>query len=106
GVAARAALPVPRPAPADRDLDLHDRLEPVDVGALEESDLDQSHGRGIVLRAHGPSRACRVRPRRRLPDMDTLSTQDTVTNAELAALEATVRADEPAYLADLERLVN
>jgi glutamate carboxypeptidase len=37
--------------------------------------------------------------------MDTIAAA-AVADAELAALEATVRADEPAYLADLERLVN
>ena len=39
--------------------------------------------------------------------MDTLTAPGgTVADAELAALEAAIRADEPAYLADLERLVN
>jgi glutamate carboxypeptidase len=38
--------------------------------------------------------------------MDTIDTAAAVADAELAGLEATVRADESAYLADLERLVN
>ena len=39
--------------------------------------------------------------------MDTLTDPGgMVADAELAALEAAIRADEPAYLADLERLVN
>ena len=39
--------------------------------------------------------------------MDTLTDPGCmVADAELAALEAAIRADEPAYLADLERLVN
>jgi glutamate carboxypeptidase len=38
--------------------------------------------------------------------MDTIDTSAALADAELAALEATVRADEKAYLADLERLVN
>ena len=38
--------------------------------------------------------------------MDTTDTAATVADAELIALGATVHADEPAYLADLERLVN
>src|SRR5436305_8425806 len=51
-VAARAPLAVPRPAPPDGELDLDHRLEPVHVRALEEPDLDQSHGsRRITLRS-------------------------------------------------------
>ena len=38
--------------------------------------------------------------------MDTTDTTGALSDAELAALGATVAADEPAYLADLERLVN
>ena len=44
GVAARRSLAVPRPPTPDRDLDLDHRLEPIDIGSLEESDLDLSHG--------------------------------------------------------------
>ena len=72
-VAARVALAVPGPPPADGDLQLDHRLEPVDVGALEESDLDQSHGPGRIPSAHaraghptapgaGPHRSRRRRP--------------------------------------------
>jgi glutamate carboxypeptidase len=38
--------------------------------------------------------------------MTTTDTPSPVTNEELADLETAIRADEPAYLADLERLVN
>jgi glutamate carboxypeptidase len=38
--------------------------------------------------------------------MDTIDTTVTIADGELTALEAAVRADETAYLADLERLVN
>ena len=41
GVAGRVPLAVPGPSPADGHLDLDHRLEPVDVGALEQADLDQ-----------------------------------------------------------------
>ena len=44
GVAPGIALAVPGPAPTDGDLDLDHRLQPVDVRALEQADLDQSHG--------------------------------------------------------------
>ena len=46
GVTRRAALAVPGPTPPDGDLELDDRLEPVDVRALEESDLDLTHRSG------------------------------------------------------------
>ena len=38
--------------------------------------------------------------------MTTTDTPSAVTDEELGALERAIRADEPAYLADLERLVN
>ena len=50
-VAARVALAVPGPAPADGDLELDHRLEPVDVGAFEQADLDQAHGPGRIASA-------------------------------------------------------
>jgi len=43
-VCVRDPLAVPGAATADRDLDLHGRLEPVDVRAVEQADLDESHG--------------------------------------------------------------
>ena len=50
GMAARAALAVPGPAPPDGHLDLHHRLQPVDVRPLEQTDLDDAHGpRRIAL---------------------------------------------------------
>ena len=39
-MATRLALPVPRPPSPDRQLELHHRLEPVDVGAIEQADFD------------------------------------------------------------------
>jgi hypothetical protein len=47
-VARRCALAIPGPTPPDGDLDLHDRLEPVDVWSLEQSDLDEAHGSGRI----------------------------------------------------------
>jgi glutamate carboxypeptidase len=38
--------------------------------------------------------------------MTTIDPSPSATDAELTALEAAIRADQPAYLADLERLVN
>ena len=38
--------------------------------------------------------------------MDTIDTASVVADAELTALESSIRTTEPAYLADLERLVN
>ena len=49
-VAAGIALAVPGPAPADGDLELDHRLEPVDVRALEQAGLDQTHGPGRIAR--------------------------------------------------------
>ena len=57
GMTTRAALPVPGPATADRDLELDHRLEPVDVRALEQSDLDESHGPARIASAQRPSHA-------------------------------------------------
>ncbi len=50
GVAAGVTLSVPGPSPPDGDLDLHHRLEPVDVRAFEQAGLDQSHGPGRIAR--------------------------------------------------------
>ena len=44
GMHAGQALTEPRPSPTDPDLDLHGRLEAVDVWTIRESDLDESHG--------------------------------------------------------------
>ena len=38
------ALTEPRPAPTDPDLHLDGRLETIDVGTIQELDLDESHG--------------------------------------------------------------
>src|SRR3954451_13529269 len=42
------ALAVPGSPAPKRDLDLHARLEPIDVRALEQADLDESHGSGRI----------------------------------------------------------
>lgn len=55
-VPARDALPEPGPPPPDRDLDLDHRLQPVDVGALQESDLDESHDPGRIAGPIGAAR--------------------------------------------------
>ena len=92
------ALAVPGPPPADGDLELDHRLEPVDVRAFEQAGLDQSHGPGRIARCQRldcePMTASTARRSRR------------PSAVELDALRAAVTADLPAYLADLERLVN
>ena len=40
----RVALAVEGPTPADGELELDHRLQPVDVGSLQQTGLDQSHG--------------------------------------------------------------
>ena len=59
GVAARSSLAIPGPPPADGDFDLDHRLEPIDVGSLEEPDLDLSHGPARITRP-GPTRTPRL----------------------------------------------
>ena len=59
------ALAVPGPPPADGDLELDHRLEPVDVRALEQADLDESHGPGRIASAHGRRLGVHGRPDRR-----------------------------------------
>ena len=55
---AGVALAVPGSAPADGDLELDHRLEPVDIRALEQAGLDQTHGPGRIASAP----AARLRP--------------------------------------------
>ena len=57
GVRPGLALAVPGAPPADGHLDLDGGLQAVEVGALEESDLDEAHGRGSIGR-----RTCRRLP--------------------------------------------
>src|SRR5439155_26606434 len=64
GVAGGTALSVPGPSPADRELDLDRRLEPVDIRALEQADLDESHGSArITLRSCRDRHVSGHRPR-------------------------------------------
>ena len=53
GVASGIALAVPGPALADGHLELDHRLQPVDIRALEQSRLHQSHGPGRIASRHG-----------------------------------------------------
>lgn len=48
GVSAWVALPVPGSTTPDGDLELDHRFEPVDVGTLEQADLDKAHGPGRI----------------------------------------------------------
>lgn len=59
GVAARSSLAIPGPPPADGDFDLDHRLEPIDIGSLEEADLDLSHGAARITRSD-PTRTPRL----------------------------------------------
>src|SRR5450759_3541137 len=110
GVSLGVPAAVPAPAAADRDLHLHHRLEPVDVGTLEQADLDETHGSArIATAASSPTYAAA----RRLPVTQVQSDIATrtppgasVDAAELAALRAHVMGSLPAFLADLERLSN
>ena len=70
------ALAVPGPPPPDGDLQLDHRLQPVDVGSLEQADLDQSHG---------PGRIATRRPRRLAPDDDRDAGDDRRPRARGAA---------------------
>ena len=64
-MARRVALAVERPSLADGELQLDHRLQPVDVGSLQETGLDQSHGpRRIPPAARDRLRLEPKRPRR------------------------------------------
>src|SRR6266508_3796494 len=91
------ALPVPCPAPPDRDLQLGHRLQPVDVRALEQPDLDESHDPGRIARG----------PPDRLARMDRVDASGpAVSRDELELLQRLVVDIRPAYLEDLATLVN
>ncbi len=94
------ALSEPGPSSTDPDLDLHGRLKAVDVGAVQESDLDESHGGedSVPGVSHEGARAGRPA---RLAVMDPL-----VSQVDLDRLTALMTAQLPAYLADLQRLVD
>ena len=104
------ALPGPRPA--DRDLDLDHRHEPVDVGAFEQADLDETHDPDTIREA-----TARARPRARDPDAAAINstrlrrwpspnTPPSSRRPSSRRCATAVAAAEPAFLADLERLVN
>ena len=86
----------PGPAPADRDLELQHRLEPVQVWAIQGSDLDQAHGPARIATGNGHTSSMTT----------STAAGHAVTAAELAELRATVKAGLPAFLADLERMCN
>jgi len=52
-VAPRIALAVPGPPLADGHLEFDHRFQPVDIGALEQTRLHQSHGPGRIASRHG-----------------------------------------------------
>ncbi len=92
-------------ASTDRDLDLDGRLEAIHVGAIQQTDLDESHGGEdsvrVSSRCCGPITGVDGDPAR-LGAMDR-----PVTRAELDRLNAaSMTAELPAYLADLQRLVD
>jgi glutamate carboxypeptidase len=92
----------PRASRPDPDLELHDRFEAVDIRAVEQPDLDESHG---------PGRIATVGPGPRLSDVVTESAAAAapgagVAPAELDALRAAIGAEEASFVADLERLCN
>ena len=93
GVAGGFPLAVPGPPTAHGQLDLDHRLQPVDVGSLEQADLDQSHGPGRIA----------TRARRRLAATMTI---ETTADRELEALRTFIGNDLSEYLDDLEHLVN
>ena len=53
GMPAGIALAVPGPSLADGHLELDHRLQPVDIRALEQTRLHQSHGPGRIASRHG-----------------------------------------------------
>ena len=61
GMHAGQALTEPRPSPTDPDLDLHGRLEAVDVGTIQESDLDESHDPTMITQRRNHPRVRRSR---------------------------------------------
>ena len=101
-MAARIALAVPGPAFADGDLELDHRLQPVDIRTLEQARLDQSHGPGRIASRHEPDTG---KTFSRLAVEEALVTS-IASDPELDALRTVIASDLPAYLADLETLVN
>ena len=96
GVPLRLTPAVPRATPADRDLDLHHRLEPVQVWSFEQADLDQAHSPARIATGNGHT------------SVVTISTAagSAVSADELSELHATVEDGLTAFLADLERMCN
>jgi glutamate carboxypeptidase len=97
-VVAWLALPVPGPSPSDGDLDLDHRFESVDIGPLEQPNLDESHGPGRIT-SDGP-------PHRLLGMKSVPTAASSVAADELDDLRGRVSASEPDFLRDLNRLVN
>ena len=96
---------VPGPRAPDGDLDLGHRLQPVDVGPLVQPDLQESHGPEMLREEERRGTAV---PRLPAIDWGAMAPTETLLVApdEIAALRASIEAAYPAYLDDLERLVN
>ncbi len=105
GAVRRRAGTVPGVRPADDDLDLDDRQQPVDVGPFEQPDLEQSHGPDTLRERTGKGASGCAAAADRLVGMATPD-PDLVPHDELAAIRASVERAYPAFLRDLERLVN
>jgi len=104
------AAAVPGSAAADRDLDLDHRLQPVDVGAFEQANLDESHGAARIATAATPptyAAAGGYEVTHTKSESTAVMPPGAAVGAdELAALHDHIAASLPAFLADLERLSN
>src|SRR5262249_58899086 len=84
--------------------ELHRRLEPVQVRSVELANLDQAHGPARIPTGwRGASRE--TNPRLRAVST-IVAPGSLVADAELDAIRGIAEAGLPAFLADLERLVN
>ena len=113
GMAPGRPLAVPGPATADGDLELDHRLEPVDVGALEQAGLDHAHGPGRIARddagsgpaaGRAPGGSAAARYHRPMPSLHAPGA--AVSADELEELREIVDDELPAFLEDLAALVN
>jgi glutamate carboxypeptidase len=123
-MAARVPLAIPGAPAPDGQLELDHRFEPVDVGSLEQADLDQSHGQArIPMRRRGiPVVPARTMCRCGLPassvariatigidarvDSTAPMTTTDPTTLELDALRAAIALDYAPFIADLRHLVS